>query len=280
MHRITTFLILAAAAVAASPAAANDGAQPRATTGDPTATLRPLPPVPRPESQVTLYSGYYSASDGFTDRFFAGGFLDRYFGSTGVHADVVYVNREENAAYGALGLSQRINGLGRLKLMAGTSTGNRSILPKLSLHAGLELSLTKDTIVRPSVTYRRFRNDRSHIAPEVQIAHYFGGNAAGYYVAQVDAGLSLTNTDNTGWSLGGGLTNVRKDGLRLGLAGRSGRMAYDSLLGSEIDSRFYGGGPNVGYRFLGGQEIFVRGDVTRNKFYTVTGAFIGFKTAL
>ncbi|MDQ3479290.1 MAG: hypothetical protein M3438_09050, partial [Pseudomonadota bacterium] len=112
---------------------------------------------------------------------------------------------------------------------------------------------------------------------EVQIAHYFGGNAAGYYIAQVDAGLSLTNTDNTGWSLGGGLTNVR---LRLGFAGRSGRMAYDSLLGSEIDSRFYGGGPNVGYRFLGGQEIFVRGDVTRNKFYTVTGAFIGFKTAL
>lgn len=280
MPRFTKTVILATVAMlATSPALANENEQPR-TTGNPMAILRPLPPVPLPESQLTLYSGYYSASDGYHNRYFGGAFMDRYVGQTGIHADVVYVDREDNAAYGALGLSHRIDGLGRFKLVAGTSTGNQSILPKLSLHAALEVSASKDLIIRPSLTYRRFRNDRSQVAPELQLAYYFGGNASGYYVAQLDAGLSFTNTDNTGWSLGGGVTNVRKDGLRLGWAGRTGRMAYDSLLGSEIDSRFYGGGPNVGYRFLGGQEIFIRGDVTKNEFYTVTGAFVGFKTKL
>lgn len=275
MQHHSPIVIFAAAALCAAPASA----QLRGTTTDASATLRPLPPAPQPESQLTVYSGYYSASDGYADRFVAGGFYDHHSGGTGLHADVVYVNREENAAYGALGVSHRIDGLGRIKVMAGTSTDNFSILPELSLHVGLEANATKDLIVRPSVTYRRFRNDRSHVAPELQLAYYFGGNADGYYVAQADGGLTLTDTNDTGWSLGGGLTNVRKDGLRLGFAARTGRMVYDSVLGTEVDSRFWGGGPSIGYRFAGGQEVFVRGDVTRNDFYTVAGAFVGFKTA-
>ncbi len=77
MHCHSTILILAAAALWAAPAAA----QLRGTTTDPSATLRPLPPVPQPESQLTVFSGYYSASDGYADRIVAGGFYDHYSGA-------------------------------------------------------------------------------------------------------------------------------------------------------------------------------------------------------
>lgn len=282
MHRFSASVVIsiAATALGTSPAAASDGAPAQGAPNAVSATLQPLPPVPQPESQLTLYTGFYSASDGYDDRFVAGGFYDRYAGATGLHADVVYVNREENAGYIALGVSRKIEGLGRVKLMAGTSTRNDSIFPSLLLNLGLEASATKDLIVRPSVTYRRYRNDRYQVAPEIQLAYYFGGNRDGYFVGQVDGGLFFANGGNTGWSLGGGLTNVRKDGLRIGLAARSGRMAYDSVLGTQVGSKFYGGGPNIGYRFQGGQEVFIRADVSRNDFYTVAGAFVGFKTTL
>lgn len=236
--------------------------------------------IPRPESHATIYSGYYGVDAGFSDRLVGGAFVDLYPGATGFHADMVYVDREENAAYGAFGLSRAIAGLGRLKLMVGTSTGNQNILPELSLHAGLEVRPAKGLILRPGVTYRRFRHGGSHVAPDLQLAYYFGGSRDGFFVAQADAGLTVTNTGKTGWSLSGGLTNVRSNGLRLGFAARTGYMAYDTLFGSEIRSRFYGGGPTVAYRFLGGQELFVRSDYTHNKHYSVTGAIVGLKIPL
>lgn len=237
---------------------------------------------PAPESHATLYTGFLGVDSGFTDRFVVGSFVDLYPGDTGFHADLVYVNREENGAYGAFGLSRRIAGFGRLKLMVGTSTGSQNILPDLSLHAGMEFKPARGLIARPSVTYRHFRHGGSHVEPSVQLAYYFGGGGGtgGYFVAQTDGGLTFTNGGETGWSLSGGLTSVRSNGLRLGFAARAGYMAYDTFLGGEVRSHFWGGGPNIGYRFLSGHELFVRGEFTRNEHFSVTGALIGFKTPL
>ena len=237
-------------------------------------------PQPRPESHVTLYTGYFRVNSGFSNRFVTGSFVDLYPGETGLHADLVYVDREENGAYGALGMSHRIGGLGRLKLMVGTSTGDQNILPDLTLHAGLETKPAEGLIVRPSVTYRHFRHGGSHIEPSAQLAYYFGGGSGGYYVAQADGGLTFTNSGKTGWSLSGGLTSVRSNGLRIGFAARTGHMAYDTLFGAEVRSSFWGGGPNLGYRFLSGHELFVRADFTRNEHYSVTGALVGLKLPL
>jgi hypothetical protein len=232
------------------------------------------------ESHATLYTGYYGASSGYSDRFVTGAFVDIYPGATGIHADILYVDREQNAGFASLGISHEIAGIGRLKVMAGTSTGNQNVLPDLSLQAVLEVQPAQGLILRPAVSYRHFRHGASQIAPSVQIAHYFGGGSGGYFVAQADAGLTFTNTGRTGWSIAAGLTNVRSNGLRMGLAVRTGYMSYDSLVGTEVRSRLYGGGPNIGYRFLSGHELFVRSDVTRNKYYTVTGAIVGFKVPL
>ena len=68
---------------------------------------RLIPPKPRDglESSATLYSGLFKASDGFTDRWVIGSYANVYRGGTGLHSDVVYVNREDNAFFGAFGLA-------------------------------------------------------------------------------------------------------------------------------------------------------------------------------
>jgi hypothetical protein len=233
-----------------------------------------------PESHVTTYGGFYNANKGYADRYIAGSFIDLQLGSTGLHADVFYVDREQNAAYGAFGVSQVIEGFGRVKVMAGTSSHGQDIVPKLFLSAGLELQPGSQWIVRPAVAYRKFRNDRSQVNPSLQVARYFGGDASGYFVAQADASLYLNNVGNTGWSVGGGLTHVSPSGWRFGAALHRGYMTYDAISGTNVHSSTYGGGPNFGYRFSGGQEIFFRSDLTKTRFYTVSGAIVGFKFAL
>lgn len=233
-----------------------------------------------PESQITTYAGYYNASDGYADRYVAGSFMDWQFGATGVHADLLYVDREQNAAYGALGVSQQIEGFGRIKVMAGTSSHDQDIVPRLFLSAGLDLQPARQLIVRPSVAYRSFRGGRSQVNPSMQFAHYFGGDANGYLVAQADGALFINNTGNTGWSVGGGITQVRTSGWRFGAAIHRGYMTYDAITGTNVHSYTFGGGPNVGYRFASGHELFFRSDLTKTRFYTVSGAIVGLKLPL
>ena len=233
-----------------------------------------------PESHLTTYAGYYHASDGYADRYIGGAFMDSQLGTTGLHADILYVDREENAAYGAFGLSQLIEGFGRVKLMAGTSTHKQNIVPKLFLSAGIEVHPATQVIVRSAVAYRKFDHGRSQINPSLQFARYFGGDAVGYFVAQADGSLFINNTGKTGWSVGGGVTHVRTNGWRFGAALHRGYMTYDAVTGTNIHSYTYGGGPNIGFRFSGGKEVFFRSDLTRTRFYTVSGAIVGFKLAL
>ena len=231
------------------------------------------------DSSATIYSGYYGADNGFADRWVVGNFTNLYLGNTGFHTDVVYVNREQNALFTAAGLSQALNGKVRVKFMAGTSTSNRSILPSLYLQGSVEFKPAAGLIVTPAVTYRRYRFGGREISPSVQLARYFNlkGDQGGYYVLQADSSLSFNNSRKTGWSAGAGLTTVRKSGLTLGVAGHGGYSAYDSDLGVGVSSRYYGGTLTVGYRFKGGHELFVRGDVTHSQAYTVSGAILGFK---
>lgn len=232
-----------------------------------------------PESHITTYGGFYSASNGYADRYVVGSFIDWQLGATGLHADLLYVDREQNAAYAAVGASQMIEGFGRIKVMVGTSTGQQNILPDRYASLGMEIQPVSGLILRPGIAYRHFRSGASQVSPSLQVAEYFGGGG-GYFVAQGDAAMFITNSGRTGWSLAGGLTHVEPNGLRLGIAVRRGYMAYDSVIGTEVHSKFYGGGPNIGYRFAGGHEIFVRSDVTKTRFYTVTGAVVGYKLPL
>jgi hypothetical protein len=234
------------------------------------------------ESSATLYGGYNIANNGFADRWVMGSFANFYMGSTGFHSDIVYVNREQNAAFAALGLSQALSDRTRIRFMAGSSTHNADIFPSLFLQGSAELKPSDGLILNPSVTYRLYRKGGSEVAPAVQLARYFKipGDGGGYYVAQGDVGLSFNSSHRAGWTAGAGLSTVRKSGLTLGAGARLGHMAYDGGTGTGVRSTFGNGNATVGYRFGKGQEIFVRGDVTRSKFYTVAGAMVGYKVPL
>lgn len=233
-------------------------------------------------STATLYSGYYSASRGYTDRFVVGAYGDLYNGAMGIHFDLAHVDREQNASFGAAGLSYALNDQAKVKVMAGSSTGNGTILPSLFLLGSLQLKPAPGWIVTPQVIYRRYRIGGREIAPSIATARYFDipSDTGGYYVAQANVGLSFTNGGNTGWAAGAGLTTIRKSGLSLGANLTAGHMAYDSIFGTGVRSSFYGGGATIGHRIGGGNELYVRADVSHTKFYTVSGAMLGFKVKL
>lgn len=233
-------------------------------------------------STATLYSGYYHASKGYAPRAVVGSFGDLYSGSTGIHFDLAYLDREQKAGFGAAGLSFDLGQGSRLKMMAGSSTANDNILPSLFLMSSLQFKPRDKWVVTPQLVYRRYRSGGSEIAPSIQAAHYFnmGDAKRGYFVAQGDAGLSFTTGRNTGWSAGAGLTSVRANGLTFGANVRAGYMAYDSIIGSDVRSSFYGGGATIGHRLSSRYDLYVRGDVTHTRFYTVSGAMLGLKVKL
>lgn len=245
--------------------------------------LAASPAFAAPEPSVaTLYSGYYKADRGYTDRRVVGTFGDLYSGAAGIHFDLAYLDREQNAGFGAVGLSYALSDTARAKVMVGSSTDNDNILPSLFLLGSLQLKPADKWVVTPQIVYRRYRMGGKEIAPSVQAAHYFNlaGDAGGYYVAQADAGLSFTSGGNTGWSGGAGLTTIRNSGLSLGANVRGGHMAYDSIVGTGVRSNFWGVGGSVGQRLGKGHEVYLRGDYSHTKFYDVTGAMLGLKIKL
>jgi hypothetical protein len=234
------------------------------------------------ESSSTIYSGLFRANNGYHDRWVIGSYANLSRGGTGFHSDIVYVNREDNAFFGAFGLSHAITERTRAKIMVGSSTSNRNILPNAFVQGSLQIKPSEGLIVTPALTYRHYRSGGREVAPAVQLARYFDlkGDAGGYYVAQADGGLSFNNSGRGGWSAGAGLTTVRNSGLSFGLAARAGYSAYDNAMGFGVTSRNYGGSATVGYRLGRGYEVFVRGDVSKSRFYTVSGAIVGLKFPL
>jgi hypothetical protein len=244
--------------------------------------LIPAKPSDALESSATLYSGLFKASDGYSDRWVVGSYANVYRGDFGLHSDVVYVNREVNAFFGAFGLSHALGQSTRGRIMVGSSTSNRNILPNAYLSGSLEIKPSAGLVVTPSLTYRHYRSGGRELAPAVQLARYFDmpSDSGGYYVLQADGGLSFNDSGRAGWTAGAGLTTVRKSGLSFGIAGRTGYSAYDSAYGYGVTSRNYGGSVTAGYRIGPGYELFVRGDATRSRHYTVAGALVGVKIPL
>lgn len=228
------------------------------------------------ESTSTFYVGHYAADNGYEDRTVYGNFTNYYLGDTGLHLDAVYADREENAGFLAIGASQRLSEGLRAKLMLGTSTKNFSILPKHYISGELEIKPAAGLIVRPSVTYRKYRTGGWDVSNTLGVAKYMDTDPNGYLVAQADGTLSL-NADDHGYRLGGGLTAVRKSGLRFGASGAFGKGAYETALGLPVRDKFWSAGANVGYRFQSKHEVFVRADYTDTRFYDVKGVMAGIK---
>jgi hypothetical protein len=244
--------------------------------------VAPVAHAATPESNATVYAGHADVSNGFDNRDFAGAFLNSYQGNLGVHADFAYVDREDNGFYGAFGASYQVTDTLRPKLMYGTSSHNDNILPEHYVSASVEYKPGTDGwVITPGVAYRKYRSGGEEIQPSLDVVKYtnFGGDTGGYYAVQGRVTGSFNDSDENGWSVGGGVQSVRNNGLTLGLNAEFGHMTYDSVIGIGVATDYWAVRPSIGYRVTKNHEVFVRGEYADTDFYTVKGAMIGVKYA-
>jgi hypothetical protein len=127
-------------------------------------------PAPAPQPAVRgdfqATGGAYAVDNGYSDRAFMGLQGSLYDDSGfGVHMDAVHVQREEEAAFVAAGLSYAVTPGTRLKLMAGTSTDNLEIQPELYLNgsATFDLGPQAGLVITPEVIYRQYRSGTEEV---------------------------------------------------------------------------------------------------------------------
>ncbi|MCP1335550.1 hypothetical protein [Futiania mangrovi] len=221
-------------------------------------------------------------SEGFDDRLYGGIQANTYLGKLGLHGEVAGALREEDAAYGAAGLSYALTPEIRAKAMVGTSTSNDSIYPQFLAHGSLEITAATGLVLRPAVTYRDYRNDVEETTVGADLTKYFSPFAdGGYLVGQVKGNVSFVSPgSNTGWETGAALTYVTRDGHSAGAEVFGGTMAYDNTVGLSsvsIENDFFGVRPKVGYRLSDATELFVQGEFIDTDAYDVIGGLAGIK---
>lgn len=232
------------------------------------------------QSDATVYVGTASVTDGFHDRQYAGAFINNYSGDFGFHADVSYVDREEDGLFAAVGFSWQASDNWRPKLMVGSSTDNFSILPEIFVALSAQYKSDGDNgwTVTPSFTYREYRNNGDEFMPAVDFNKYFSaGDTSGYWVLQGRVALSFNNSHDTGYTIGGGIQTVRNNGLTAGLYLEGGKMTYDSIIGIGVETDYWAIRPSIGYRFSSAHEVFIRGEFADTDFYSVQGVMVGTK---
>lgn len=248
-----------------------------------TASLVCGPSFAQEQSSVTTYAGASAVSDGFADRSYVGSFVNIYDGDLGVHGDFLAVNREENALYGAIGMSWTATDRLRPRLMIGTSSNNSNILPEFSAAVSLQFAPGERSgwILTPAASYRSYRNGGEETRLSFEAAKYFTlpNDTGGYYVAQAKLGASRTDSGAEGYTFGGGIQTIRKSGLAYGINFEAGRVIYDSFDGIGAENNYHAVRPTLGFRF-DDREIFVRGEFVDTQFYSLVGAMVGFKVQL
>jgi hypothetical protein len=232
-------------------------------------------------NNVTIYASALAVSGGLTDRQAVGAFVNAYEGDVGVHGDFVYVNREEDAGFGAVGFSWRLSEEFRPKIMVGASTDNSGVLPEFS--AALSMQIRPEEfegwIFTPSLTHRSYRNGVEESRPAFEAVKYFSlaSDQGGYYVAQGRVSATMTGEESNRYSFSGGLQTVRKSGVTYGLSAEGGWLDYDSILGADGSRRFFALRPSVSLRIDQGCEVFVRGEYANTDLYDAIGATSGLK---
>lgn len=235
------------------------------------------------QSAVNIYAGSASVDEGFDDRDFIGAYLSLFADGVGFHADVSSVWREEDATFGAVGVSWDATETLRPLVMIGTSTENLNIMPEVYASAQLRYkpAAAQGWVLTPRLTYRSYRSGGEELQPALDVVRYLPpADASGYWVVQAGGALSLNSSDENGYSVSGGVQTVRANGLSAGVAAEAGKMTYDSLLGIGVESEFWAVRPSIGYRITPKHEIYLRGEIAETDFYNLQGVLLGVKLGL
>jgi hypothetical protein len=233
------------------------------------------------QSYVLTYAGLLDVIGGDT-RVYAGGMADVYMDrGIGLHADVVTVDREEDATYFGGGISFAVNDHFRPKFMIGTSTSNRAVLPDLFLQGSVRIKPGDNSgwVITPGVTYRHFRDGQHETVGSVQIAKYFSApfDTNGYYVAQLGAETTIEATNPARVAFNGGISTVRKSGVIFGVTGEAGTLFRDPIATAAFRGRFFAIRPNLEVPLFDRFSLTTRGEYVDTQLYNALGGSAGVK---
>ncbi|MDH3668020.1 MAG: hypothetical protein OEN23_13925 [Paracoccaceae bacterium] len=236
-----------------------------------------------PTGDVSVYAGALGVSDNIEDRVFAGMFANAYLESgIGFHLDLSGQWREEDAGFGALGISAELSPGIRPKIQIGTSTDNDGILPELFLDgsARVDLGSATGTILDVGSAYRDFRNGVEEISIRGEVIKYFSPFSDGSFMigqAYV-SGIHADPGSNIGWEARAGVTYVVPSAWTVGVTVAGGQMAYDdvtTLVGVEND--FLALRPHISFSLSDRLELFTQGEFLTSDEYDIAGGLAGIK---
>ena len=236
-------------------------------------------------SSVLAYAGVLSLDRGLDTRVYQGAFVDVYSDDLGIHADVVHVDREENAAFFSGGISYALSSHVRPKLMVGTSTDNRAILPDEFVSFSVELKPGENSgwVVTPGITYRHYRNGVDETSGSLAVAKYFDvpWDSRGYYVAQASVATTFGgNTRRANAAVTGGLQTVRRGGVSFGLTVEGGALVRDPIGGTTGSGSYFALRPNLSVPITRNLAWIARGEYSETSQFHATGATTGLKVGL
>lgn len=284
----TSALTLAVLALATSLIAAAHAADMDLPPPPPPVAAAPAPaPAPALKGDFQATGGAYSVNNGYSDRAFMGLQGSLYDESGfGVHFDAVHVQREEDAAFVAVGASYAVTPGTRLKLMAGTSTENQEVQPEAYVNGSaiIDLGSQAGIVVIPEVIYRSYRSGVEEVQAQGSISKYFAPFQDGSYIVGTLFGSTtlVWPGDNVGWEAGANLLHVRPRFMSTGLGVVAGSSAYDNYLGPVavgVRNDYVGVRPSVSMYLSPDVEIFARGEYLWTDFYDLAGAYAGIKYA-
>lgn len=234
------------------------------------------------KSVVLAYAGVLDLGANLDTRIYQGGFADIYTDdNVGFHADIVHVDREENATYFAGGISFALTDHVRPKIMVGSSTDNTAILPDIYASFGVQFKPGENSgwVLTPGVAYRHYRNGTEDTIGSFAVAKYFSvpWDHNGYYAAQASISTSLSATDRARVSATAGLQTVRKSGVGLGVTGEVGALVRDPVLGTNLRGRYFAVRPNLAVPLFPKVQLIARGEYAETELYTAQGGSTGIK---
>lgn len=253
----------------------------------PAQTIAAPAPQPALKGDMQVTGGAYAVDSGYSDRAFValqGSLYDET--GFGVHVDTSHVQREEEAAFFAAGLSYAVTPSTRLKFMAGTSTDNDGILPELYLNgsATVDFGPQAGVVVIPELIYREYRNGVEEVQGQMAINKYFAPFKDGsYIVGSLTGSVNYVSPgDHVGWEVGASVLHVRPRYMSMGLGVVTGSSAYDNQLGLlsiGVRNDYTGVRPSVSLYLSPDVEVFARGEYLWTDFYEMAGGFGGIKYA-
>lgn len=225
--------------------------------------------------------GHLDLDNDFDDRTIATTNLAlRHPNGIGAHVELVGETREEDALFGALGLSYLTSSYS-VRGSLGSSSENEGILPQFFalVQASYISPPEQGFIISPYATYRSYRNTAEETVVGTSLTKYFDLPEDQLIIGQLfGAGVLAEPGSNVGYSFGGSAAYGRYDRWQAGLLLEAGDSRYDSVLGAGgVSNDFVSARPFASLRVADNIELFSRLEYYDTDFYDAVGGFLGIK---